>query len=199
MTMTIAPRCEETTLTQGLGTLDLDGATSGNRDFVTTFGSGVSCNYTILDTLGAWETGIGTCTAAGPPDTLTREMVYASSAGGNTKLSLGPGTKYVYCEVPAQALANGVTTFTDGDATPSVLGGRVFKANNTALTSYTGFDDGVAGQEICIIAMNGNAKFNATGQIHNPAALDITLTSNDTIIYVNKGGAWVYVGSSTNG
>ncbi len=80
-----------------------------------------------------------------------------------------------------------VTTFTAGDTTPSVLGGRNFKTANSGSTTITNFDDGIEGQEIFIVldantilADNSNLKLNG----------GLSATGDDTITLVKIGSTW---------
>ena len=150
----LAPLVQEITSTVGTGTLDLAGPSADYRKFADAFLGSKRCYYCIL--CGPhWEYGMGTVTDA-TPDTLSRDLVLGSSAGGS-KLSLGPGFKLVYCDIPPEAnQSNGYNVFLDGDTSPSVKGGRFFIAANTAATSIVTFDDGVPGQEIVILATNAN-------------------------------------------
>lgn len=195
MSLLLAPLLEETSTTEGTGTLSLDGATTGHRTFAAGFSSGASCNYTIL--WGAhWEYGVGTITNASP-DTMARDLVIQSSLGGD-KLSLGPGTKLVYCDVlPESGINGGVSVLPEGDDSPSVKNGRVFLANYQSVTDIFGFNDGVPGQEIIIISTNSNCHLNAGTNLRHPSALDINMTADDTVIYV-KSSAWHLIGGSVN-
>lgn len=63
-----------------------------------------------------------------------------------------------------------IASFGDGNATPSVVRGRLFKTANTGATTITMFNDGFAGQEISVlvdanttIAMNGGTGANIYG------------------------------------
>ena len=178
----VAPFVQEITSTVGTGTLDLAGASSGYRKFADAFLGNKRCFYCIL--WGPhWEYGMGTVTDA-VPDTLSRDLVLGSSAGG-AKLSLGPGFKLVYCDDPPDfATANGATVFIDGDTSPSVKNGRLFIASNTAATSIVTFDDGVPGQEIVVVATNSNTTLLNGSLTRHPAAANITLGTNDVARYV---------------
>jgi len=92
-------RVKETTTTTGTGTLNLEGAVSGFRTFVSAFGSGALVYYVLIQGT-AWEVGLGTITS-GAPDTLARTKVYDSSAGG-AALTLAAGTTTVLCDSPFQ-------------------------------------------------------------------------------------------------
>lgn len=188
--------CEETTLTSGTGTLSLAGATSGKRKFTDAFVSGEQCFYVIVDG-ASWEYGLGTLTDA-TPDTLTRDVVLGSSAGG-AKLSLSTSSKLVYSEIlPVCAANNGTQTFPDGDTGPSVLGGHVFVVSNTAATTITDFVDEFPGQEIVLFFTNGNTTIADNAVIKNPGIGDITPTANDVASYLKVGAVWAFVAGSAN-
>ena len=70
-----------------------------------------------------------------------------------------------------------VYTFISGDATPSVIGGRLFKTAGT--TAITDFDDGVLGQTIVILATDS-----------------ITITDGAPII-LNGGGNYAMTDTDT--
>lgn len=105
----LAPRVKETSTTTGTGTLSLLGAVSGFQTFVSGIGTGNSCYYTIVHGT-AWEVGVGTVTDLAT-DTLSRDTILASSAGGST-LNLGAGTKTVFIDLTRESVA--------------VLGGHLF-------------------------------------------------------------------------
>lgn len=98
MVIKSADRVQETSTTTGTGTIDLNGANGGFQTFVDGVGSGNTCYYAILD-VSAWEVGEGTVTS-GSPDTLSRDVVHASSDSG-ALLTLDAGTKEVYVTIPA--------------------------------------------------------------------------------------------------
>ena len=89
----------------------------------------------------------------------------------------------------------------DGDATPSVASGIVFKTLNTTATDITYFDGGFAGQMIIVFADDEN-----TTIVHNPGYIileggqSITFNKNQGIILSlveNSVGnkQWIQVGS----
>lgn len=103
MALVLSDRVQETTTTTGTGTLTLLGATNAFQTFSAGIGNGNTTYYTIADsTNNAWEVGIGTVGAG----TLSRDTVLASSTG--SKLTLGAGTKNVWCDHPAKR--SGMTT-----------------------------------------------------------------------------------------
>lgn len=92
-------RCKQTTVTTGVGTLTLLTAASNFQGFAAVFGAGpVKVMYALAGT-SFWEVGIGTWTTAGP-NTLSRDTVLASSAGGSA-VSIPAGTTDVFAWAPA--------------------------------------------------------------------------------------------------
>lgn len=99
--MLYADRVQETTTTTGTGTLTLGGAVSGYRTFTSAIATGDRVRYAIA--LGTeWETGDGTLAT---PGTLTRDNVYASS-NSNALVSFSAGSKLVWIDLTAQAIAD---------------------------------------------------------------------------------------------
>lgn len=95
--------------------------------------------------------------------------------------------------------------FVNGDATPSVSGGIIYRTANTTSTAITYLDGGFAGQMVIIVADDEN-----TTVVHNPGyiilegGVSITFNANQGIILVchensigNK--QWIQVGSIGGG
>lgn len=105
MALVLKDRVKVTTTTTGTGAVALGSAQFGFQDF-STFADGDTTYYTIVDNAtGAWETGLGTYSAAGP--SLARTQVLASSTG--TAVNFGAGPKDVFVVYPA-----GRAVLTDG-------------------------------------------------------------------------------------
>lgn len=103
--MLYADRVQETSTTTGTGTLTLAGAVAGYRAFSAAFNTGDLVRYTISG--GAeWEVGEGVYSGG----TLTRVNVFSSSNAG-ALVNLSAGTKVVWCDLPAQAVADIALTF----------------------------------------------------------------------------------------
>jgi hypothetical protein len=99
-----ADRVSETTTTTGTGTLTLNGAAISYQAFSTAFvGGGVRVDYCIVGADSSWEVGTGIYTAAST--TLTRDTVFASSNSG-ALINLPAGTAQVFCDMPAQVIAD---------------------------------------------------------------------------------------------
>jgi hypothetical protein len=89
----IEDRVQETTTTTGTGALALLGAPANFKTFASRMSVGDTCWYAIVDTTNnAWETGIGTYSAA---NTLTRTTVVHSS-NADAVVTLAAGTKNVF-------------------------------------------------------------------------------------------------------
>lgn len=90
--MKYADRVLETTSTQGTGTINLLGPTTGFRAFAASIASGSKVPY-VIDDGTDWEVGIGTITS-GDPDTLSRDTVMAST-NSDAAVDWGAGTRNV--------------------------------------------------------------------------------------------------------
>lgn len=126
MAFVIADRVQETTTTQGTGTVALAGAVTGYQTFAV-IGNTNTTYYTIADQAGAnWEVGIGTYYTANT--SLARTTVLASS-NANTAVNFGIGTKSVFVTYPAEraiyADSSNLTTITN------------FASSNVAITGGT--------------------------------------------------------------
>ena len=114
MALVINDRVKETSTTQGTGTLNLAGASTGFVTFVAGIGNSNTTYYTIFEQGTAnFEVGIGTVTDA-TPDTLARDTVLSNSAGNTSKISFGSSTtKDVFCTMPASK-----SVYLDSTGTP---------------------------------------------------------------------------------
>ena len=65
--------------------------------------------------------------------------------------------------VGGRVITSTITTFTNGDTTPSVSEGNIFKTANSATTTISMFDDSVAGQEIKVIFGDNKTSIDFTG------------------------------------
>lgn len=98
--MLYADRVQETTTTVGVGALTLGGAVAGFRTFSAEFANNENVRYAIAGGT-EWETGDGTYASG----TLTRNAVYSSSNGG-ALVNFSAGTKTVWSDLPAIAIAD---------------------------------------------------------------------------------------------
>ena len=135
MALVLNDRVKETSTTTGTGTLDLAGAETGFQTFVAGIGTTNTCYYCIAAQGGAqWEVGIGTVTDASP-DTLARTTILTNSSGDTSALTLGAGTKDVFCVQPASK-----AVFEDASgniAVPGTVDGIDIATRDGVLTSTT--------------------------------------------------------------
>ena len=93
----VADRVKETSLTQGVGTLALEGAFGGFQSFASGIGAGNSTYYAI-ENESKWEVGLGTYETGS--NALTRDTIFDSSNSGE-KINLD-GVSVVFCTYPAE-------------------------------------------------------------------------------------------------
>jgi hypothetical protein len=101
-----ADRVQETSTTTGTGTLSMAGAVTGYQSFSSAFSTGQTVYYAMTDGTN-WEVGQGTYTTSG--DTLSRDVIFASSNSGSA-VNWSAGTRNVWCDLPAQVLADKALT-----------------------------------------------------------------------------------------
>jgi hypothetical protein len=97
MAFVIKDRARESTTTTGTGAIALAGAVGGYRSFASVMSIGDQTYYAIVLPGGAWETGVGTYSAA---NTLTRTVILDSSNAG-AAVSFVAGTKDIFMCMPA--------------------------------------------------------------------------------------------------
>jgi hypothetical protein len=124
MPLRFANRVKESSVTDGTGTITLDGAYDSYQSFSNAFSDNDTTYYTIVNGNG-WEVGIGTYASG----TLSRDAIFSSSDSGN-KLNLNglssvfvayPSEKSVYRDGNNQVIAgssgivldSGIPTLTD--------------------------------------------------------------------------------------
>ncbi len=89
-------------------------------------------------------------------------------------------------------------TFSDGDTTPSVSGGRVFRTTNTSATTITNFDDGADGQEIIIQVNDSNTTIQNNSNIKLQGGQNFTPAQYDTIMLSKLSTYWLEESRSLN-
>lgn len=85
-----------------------------------------------------------------------------------------------------------VVDISDGDATPTVVGGSVFKTQNTTPTTITDFTNGVETEEITVIFGDSNTTidFNSAGPLKGNAGEDWSPKAGDSMQCVYDGSHW---------
>ena len=89
-------------------------------------------------------------------------------------------------------LSEGFIVFQDGDATPSVGGGRRFRTANTSATVITDLDAGKQGQDIIIIIGDANTTIDFSGtSLDGNGSVDWTPGTGDFLRCVkNSDDTW---------
>jgi hypothetical protein len=133
MALVVKDRIQETTTTEGTGTLTLSGAVTGFQTFSSAIGNSNTTYYAISSNGSEFEVGIGTVGAG----TLARTTILASSNGGSV-VTLSAGTKNVFCTYPA-----GKSLYLDASGNAIALGTLA----SATLTNATGLpiSTGVSG------------------------------------------------------
>ena len=97
---------------------------------------------------------------------------------------------------------NSLTSFTDGDTTPSVAKGYVFKTVNTGATSITDFDDGYIGQVIIVVFTDADTTLldlTAGGQFNLWDSADFNYSASDAATFVkHQSNLWREVSRGDN-
>ena len=157
MAIVLADRVKETTTTTGTGTLTLAGAVSGFQSFAA-IGNTNETFYCIVSGTD-WEVGQGTYTASGT--TLSRDTVFASSAGG-AKINVVSGAE-VFATYPADSAITNRHIHTDqifsGDQPDGIVidydhpFARISVETGDGIRLFTG---GVASTQIAEFKSNGD-------------------------------------------
>ena len=189
MAFAVADRVRETTTTTGTGTLDLGGAVSGFRTFVSGIGDGNVTYYAIVHrTAAEFEIGIGTVTDAST-DTLSRTTILSSS-NSNSAVSFSAGTKDVFCTQPASK-----AVFEDNNADVTLPDDLILGSDSAVLKFGADSDTTLTHTDGTGLTLNSTNKltFNDTGTfIHSNADGDLDLsadgTNADSIKLASSGG-----------
>jgi len=102
-----------------------------------------------------------------------------------------PGQKPENVKLIVQKPVPLIQTFEASDATPSVLGGKLFKTANATVTSYTDFDDGHVGQVIDILIDDAKSEFDFTGtNLKSYSGTDWDPADGSSMRCVYDGSSW---------
>lgn len=100
MTLILANRVKEVTLTEGIGDILLFEPVNGFKSFQNTFSDGDCCYYTIESQVGGlWEVGLGFYISR--TNSIRRQEVFSSSAN-NGLVSFIEGTKHIFITYPSE-------------------------------------------------------------------------------------------------
>ena len=178
MAFAIADRVQETTVTQGTGTVVLAGAVVGYQSFAA-IGNLNTTYYTIADQAGAnWEVGVGTYYLA---NTSLARTTILSSSNSNAAVNFGVGTKAVFVTYPAEratyADSSNITTITNfASSNVLITGGTISGANFTGLGT-------MATQNANAVTITGGTLNNVTiGATTANTIVGTTITANTGFI-----------------
>ncbi len=114
-------------------------------------------------------------------DVGSGDMTRTSSDGGDQTLK----------KLNLATFAAALTTFSVNNTTPSVLDNHTFLTANTAATTITDFDDGVAGQVIFVLFNDAFTKIDFTSTIlYGNGGADWTPVQYDHMTCVSDGTRW---------
>ena len=83
-------------------------------------------------------------------------------------------------------------TFDDGDGTPSVAGGNIFK-HHASTQTITAFDGGVCGQMITVIS-TAAITYDVTGTTLKGGSTDLVTANGESTVWVFDGTNWYLIG-----
>jgi len=175
MALVVKDRVQETTTTEGTGTLTLLGAETGFQTFSSAIGNSNTTYYAISSQGSEFEVGIGTVGAG----TLARTTILASSNGGSV-VTLSAGTKFVFCTQPAGKslyLDASGNTISLGILTSPKIGTSILDTNGNELALLTATASAVNELTIANAATGTSPTISATGGDTN---IGINLTPKGT-------------------
>ena len=113
MALVLNDRVKETSTTTGTGDVTFAGTITGFDTFATGIGNDNTTYYAIAHrTADEWEVGLGTLSS--DSSTMERTTVLTNSDGNTSKITLGAGTKDIFCTFPASKTMD-MTLTTAGD------------------------------------------------------------------------------------
>ena len=139
MAFAIADRVQETTTTNGTGTVVLAGAVTGYQSFAV-IGNTNTTYYTIADQAGAnWEVGIGTYYSG---NTSLARTTILSSSNANAAVVFTSGIKSVFVTYPAEKAiysdSGNITTITNFASSNVLITGGTINGVSISNATYVG-------------------------------------------------------------
>tara|TARA_R110000824_G_scaffold7794_7_gene35118 strand:+ start:8391 stop:9866 length:1476 start_codon:yes stop_codon:yes gene_type:complete len=169
----------------GAKTFSADVVISGTTPQLTIGDGGAEDTLLVFDGAAAdWRMGIDDGT-----DVL--EIGVGAAHGTTTAIGVNASAQTQVLAAFAANVAGTFGTFSDGDATPSVATGNLWKHHASAQT-ITMFDDGIAGQTIHVIS-TAAIVYDVTGTNLKGGSADITTASGDITSWFFDGTNWYLV------
>jgi hypothetical protein len=141
MALIISDRVKETSVTNGVGTITLNGTYGGFQSFSSGIGDG-NTTYYAIENDASWEVGIGTYTQSS--NTLSRDTILKSS-NSNNAISLN-GVSRVFCTYPSDK-----AVYLDAN-------------NDIAFAGTAGFDE-ITAHNITVSGLSDLGNVNTSGSV----------------------------------
>lgn len=144
-------------------------------------------DHTLIENVNVLELTSGGSAFYVDSSAAANRLIQCYVAPSITFINSNPGSGNIII----QRLPNTIISFADGDTTPSVAEGSIFKTANTAPTTITMFDGGYEGKVITVIFGDSNTTidFTSTNLKGNNGA-DWTPGINDSMTCVFDGTNW---------
>jgi hypothetical protein len=201
MAFILKPRVKETAAAPGTGQITLGGAVTGFQAFSAVCSNGDTPSYTINDTSGNWEVGIGTYVSSG--NKLSRTTVLGSSNSGSAVNFSGSITMWgdllaqaAQCVPLAAFLVNMTgdqTNFNGTGATKAIpfnqaqqnVGGYFNLSTNLFKAPCAGILSGMLGIQMYASGPWDLIRCALDGSVQGTVYLESGLTPNSTINNIN--------------
>ena len=203
MAFVIGDRIQETTTTNGTGTVVLAGAVTGYQSFAV-IGNTNTTYYTIADQAGAnWEVGIGTYYSGNT--SLARTTILASS-NANAAVVFTSGIKSVFVTYPAEKAiysdSGNVTTITNFASSNVLITGGTINGVSISNATYVGLGT-MSTQNASSVVITGGT-INSTTQnastynnvTINSGSVNATITGTLNASNINSGTVGVAYGGT---
>lgn len=183
-----ADRVKELGTVSGTGNYYFAGPYSGMRGFLSTLGSGATCQIAVEGSTAQWEVCEGTINQAGY---ITRNRIISSSNNGNIVAWPSGSTVTIYLTVSSDLLTNIVRTgkMITTVGTLQIKAGTVrwYPPNNCTLTSWDAWVGTAPSGGYVRFALRKNGSIVATGTINDSlyrmgaTAISVPLTMTDYV------------------
>ncbi len=163
-----------------------------NGIFINAAPSSLLTGITIIGNVCNHNLGYGISITEVDPGSITFVTVIGNSCNNNKSIDLRTSLLDVIAENNRYNTEQDVShmSFPENSATPSVYGRRFWRANNGSPTIINAFNSGQDGQEITILAANGNTTIAHGRTLILKGATPATLAQDQMITLVRQGKLW---------